>query len=106
MRKSRSLLLGSSPNSDRLLEDGLHLPRPKAVSASGKIEPQESKLVTVSEAARFLRVQPGTVYKMLSRGGIPGAFRVSSIWRVNLAELQRLLHSNPNLPKPDHRAGD
>jgi excisionase family DNA binding protein len=79
MRKSRSLLLGSSPNSDRLLEDGLHLPRPKAVSASGKIEPQESKLVTVSEAARFLHVQPGTVYKMLSRGGIPGAYPVTGV---------------------------
>jgi hypothetical protein len=88
--------------SGRFLEDKLHLFRPKAVNSSDEIKPWEAKLVTVSEAARFLRVQPGTVYKMFLLAEIPGAFRVSSIWRVNLAELERLLRTNPNLPKEKH----
>jgi excisionase family DNA binding protein len=43
---------------------------------------KDSKLMTVSEVAEYLRCHPATIYKLLKKGGIP-AFRVGGDWRFN-----------------------
>jgi len=39
--------------------------------------------MTVDEVAEFLRCHRLTVYRLLRRGQIPGAFRVGSDWRIS-----------------------
>jgi excisionase family DNA binding protein len=45
--------------------------------------------LTVREVAKFLRVTPGTIYRMTSARAIPGAFRVSGSWRFLVEPLDR-----------------
>jgi excisionase family DNA binding protein len=49
------------------------------------------RLVNIDEAASFLRVHRVTLYRMLKKGGIPGAFKIGRVWRLDLDELERLL---------------
>ena len=61
--------------------------------------PQERKIVSVRGAAEFLRIHPSTVYRMLKRHNLPGAFRVGHAWRVDLDELNRFFKTNPSRVK-------
>jgi excisionase family DNA binding protein len=45
-------------------------------------------LLTVVEVARYLRVHPTTIYRLLRRHKIP-AFRVGEDWRFSVAEIDR-----------------
>jgi excisionase family DNA binding protein len=45
-------------------------------------------LLTVVEVARYLRVHPATIYRLLSKRTIP-AFRVAGEWRFRPAEIAR-----------------
>jgi len=45
-------------------------------------------LLTVVEVARYLRVHPTTIYRLLRRNKIP-AFRVGEDWRFSVAEIDR-----------------
>lgn len=47
----------------------------------------EHDLLTVDEAAAYLRVHPATVRSMIKRGDI-AAIRVGRIWRVEAASLK------------------
>ena len=47
-----------------------------------------SPLLTVAELARYLRVHPTTIYRLLKKQQIP-AFKVGSDWRFNLASIDR-----------------
>jgi excisionase family DNA binding protein len=51
------------------------------------------RLVHVDEAASFLRVHRVTLYRMLKKGEIPGAFKIGRVWRLDLDELERLLET-------------
>jgi excisionase family DNA binding protein len=55
------------------------------------------KLVCVNEAAMFLRVHRVTLYRMLKKGRIPGAFKIGRAWRLDLNELERLLETKGGL---------
>jgi excisionase family DNA binding protein len=45
-------------------------------------------VLTLEEAAEFLRVHPSTVYRMLKSHTIP-AFKIGSDWRFNQESIQR-----------------
>jgi excisionase family DNA binding protein len=47
-----------------------------------------SKVMTVRELAKYLKVHPSTIYRMLKRGKIP-SFRVGSDWRFNIEEIEK-----------------
>lgn len=48
--------------------------------------------VTAAEAARRLGIHSNTMYRLLTRGGLPlRAIKVGRVWRINKADLDRLL---------------
>jgi excisionase family DNA binding protein len=47
-----------------------------------------SRLFTVAELARYLRVHPTTIYRMLRQHRIP-VFRVAHDWRFSAEEIDR-----------------
>lgn len=50
----------------------------------------ETDVMTIAEAAAYLRVNPQTVYRRLQSGELPGA-KVGRSWRVRRADLDRFL---------------
>lgn len=44
------------------------------------------KLLTFNEAREYLRVNRGTLYKLIRNGDVP-AFRVGKQWRIDKKEL-------------------
>ena len=46
---------------------------------------QDTKYLTVTEAARILRVDPRTVRRMAASGKIPGAVKMTKVWRIPAA---------------------
>ncbi len=55
----------------------------------------DHELLTPEEAARYLRVNPQTVYRMLRRGECPGT-KMGRQWRIRRTELEACLA--PKLP--------
>jgi excisionase family DNA binding protein len=49
-------------------------------------ETRTSKVMTLEEVSRYLRVHPSTVYRLLKRREIP-AFRIGSDWRFNIEAI-------------------
>lgn len=47
-----------------------------------------AKVMTLEEAAEFLRVHPSTIYRLLKRHEIP-AFKMGSDWRFNQESIER-----------------
>jgi excisionase family DNA binding protein len=47
-------------------------------------------VLTVNDLARYLKVNPSTVYRLLKTGKLPG-FRVGSDWRLSKEEVERWL---------------
>jgi excisionase family DNA binding protein len=45
-------------------------------------------VMTVREVAAYLRVHPGTIYKLLKRHQVP-AFRIGSDWRFRIEAIDR-----------------
>jgi len=58
-----------------------------------------SKIVSIREAAKFLQVHRVTLYRMLRRGRIPGAFKVGRVWRLDLEKIERFLGTNSSRPR-------
>ena len=56
---------------------------------------QHRQYATVEEAANYLRVERQTIYRILLKGKIPGAFKVGRAWRIYLDELLRVLEAKP-----------
>jgi excisionase family DNA binding protein len=66
----------------------------------GRKTPQKPRIGNVDEAAKFLRINRYTLYRMLRRHEIPpGAFRIGRLWRFDLGELERFAKTNINRPK-------
>jgi excisionase family DNA binding protein len=47
-----------------------------------------TRLVTVKELSKYLRVHPSTIYRLLKRGELPG-FKLGSDWRFSLDAIDR-----------------
>jgi excisionase family DNA binding protein len=47
-----------------------------------------AKVITLDEAALFLKIHPSTVYRLLKKGTIP-AFKVGTDWRFNLESIEK-----------------
>ena len=59
-------------------------------------------LMTVKEVAKYLRVVPLTVYRMIDRGDLT-AIKVGSEWRVRWADLDDYLKRSTQHAKEDKR---
>lgn len=46
----------------------------------------KKQLLTFNEARDFLRINKGTLHKLIRNGAIP-AFRVGNLWRIDKDEL-------------------
>ncbi len=49
------------------------------------------EFITVTEAAKMLKVDPATIRNWLKTGKIKGKKLVGTQWRVNLDELKKIL---------------
>ena len=49
----------------------------------------EMTILTLAEVARYLRVHPSTVYRLIEQNKLP-AFKVGSSWRINLEAINEL----------------
>ena len=47
----------------------------------------DEKLLTISEAAKYLRISPKTMQRLCKQGDVPGAFRIGGQWRIKLQDL-------------------
>jgi excisionase family DNA binding protein len=63
----------------------------------------DAELLTVAEAAAFLRTTPNAVYLMISRGRLPGVTRVGRRVLVRQADLRGLVGLLP-CPASNHPA--
>jgi excisionase family DNA binding protein len=50
-------------------------------------------VLTLAEAAAFLRVHPSTVYRLLKQGAIP-AFKLGSDWRFTREAIEAWMRKN------------
>lgn len=57
-----------------------------------------AKLLTFDEAREYLRVNRGTLYKLIRSGNLP-AFRVGKQWRIDKKELNNWLLSHKSIKK-------
>lgn len=48
----------------------------------------KTKVLTLAEVSRYLRVSRVTIYRMIRRKDIP-AFRLAGSWRFNIEDLER-----------------
>jgi len=55
-------------------------------------------ILTVKEAADYLKVHPSTMYRLLNQRRVP-AFKVGSDWRLILKELDRWRLAQPTAHK-------
>ena len=55
-------------------------------------------VMTVNDLARYLKVHPSTVYRLLRTGQLP-AFKVGSDWRFNVEEVDRWCVESETKPK-------
>ena len=55
-----------------------------------RVEVVKTRVLTVQEVSRYLRVHPSTIYRMLKKNQLP-AFRVGSDWRFNSESIDRWL---------------
>ena len=53
-----------------------------------RIETVRTRVLTVQEVSKYLRVHPSTIYRMLKKNQLP-AFRVGSDWRFNVEAIDR-----------------
>lgn len=58
---------------------------------------QQRTFLTTKEVARYLRVNPYTVYRLVSQKKLP-AYKVGSQWRFKRAVLDQWLSSRLNTP--------
>jgi excisionase family DNA binding protein len=57
--------------------------------------PPTNRIVDLREAAEILNVDPMKLFKMVSGGDVPGAFKDGRAWRVDVSELERFLGARP-----------
>jgi len=74
-----------------------------------RIETVRTRVLTVQEVSKYLRVHPSTIYRMLKKNQLP-AFRVGSDWRFTVeaidkwraeAEQGALGHAEEQMSRPE-----
>ena len=55
-----------------------------------------SPILTTAEVARYLRVHPSTIYRLVKSKELP-AFRVGSDWRFNLEQIDKFVLASTHL---------
>lgn len=53
-----------------------------------RVEVVKTRVLTVQEVSRYLRVHPSTIYRMLKKNQLP-AFRVGSDWRFTVEAIDK-----------------
>lgn len=53
-----------------------------------RVEVVKTRVLTVLEVSRYLRVHPSTIYRMLKKSQLP-AFRVGSDWRFTVEAIDK-----------------
>ncbi len=53
-----------------------------------RMETVKTRVLTVQEVSKYLRVHPSTIYRMLKRNQLP-AFRVGSDWRFTVEAIDK-----------------
>jgi len=53
-----------------------------------RMETVKTRVLTVQEVSRYLRVHPSTIYRMLKKNQLP-AFRVGSDWRFTVEAIDK-----------------
>ena len=51
------------------------------------------ELITIDELARYIRVTPRTIYRMLDKGEIPFAIKLKGSWRFRESDVQLWLEN-------------
>jgi excisionase family DNA binding protein len=54
-------------------------------------------VLTVNDLCNYLKVHPGTIYRLIKTGELP-AFRIGSDWRFNVEEIERWLTEREKRP--------
>lgn len=52
-------------------------------------------ILTIEEAAKYLRVSKSTLYKLVREGGVPGQ-KVGRHWRFSKSAIDQWFQSKPN----------
>lgn len=55
-----------------------------------------AQLLTFNEACEFLRINKGTLHKLIRNGDIP-AFRVGNLWRIDKKELNNWIRKQSRI---------
>jgi excisionase family DNA binding protein len=53
-----------------------------------RMETVKTRVLTVQEVSKYLRVHPSTIYRMLKKNQLP-AFRVGSDWRFTVEAIDK-----------------
>jgi len=53
-----------------------------------RVELVKTRVLTVQEVSKYLRVHPSTIYRMLKKNQLP-AFRVGSDWRFTVEAIDK-----------------
>jgi excisionase family DNA binding protein len=61
------------------------------------------RFLTVRELAKYLRVHPSTVYRLLKTQQLPG-FRVGTEWRFSIQQINRWRRGEEQRSRPEARA--
>ena len=51
------------------------------------------KILTAKELSQFLKLSESTIYKLASKGEIPG-FKIGDSWRFELEEIQKMIRES------------
>jgi len=72
--------------------------RPKGKSQVAEFLGPEvvSPILTTAEVARYLRVHPSTIYRLLKSKELP-AFKVGSDWRFNREQIDKFVSASTHL---------
>jgi excisionase family DNA binding protein len=62
---------------------------------------EREPFLTAEEVAAYLRVDRYTIYRLVSKGKIPG-FKVGRQWRFKQSILDRWLKKTANIARPTH----
>ena len=68
--------------------------RVKERAGGNRVRESDRRIMTVGELAKYLRVHPSTIYRLLKRGELPG-FRIGTDWRFDRERIERWLASLP-----------
>ena len=58
-------------------------------------------ILTLDEVSSLLKVSKETIYKMVQKGELPGAFKIGNQWRFNKTKIDSWLEELSNIKESD-----